>query len=94
MIYDPNILKMRTAINKQIIETIPDRKSFEDFQEKRLAHAIGEDIHSKIKFSWEDDDVLYTRVLTGEVVVLHVDEYKKLLKTLKKYEEITGGRFK
>lgn len=96
MIHDSNVLKMRTYINKDIINTVPDRKFFEEFQEKRVTDAMREDIHKKTKFTWTDDDDLNSKVLLGEVVVLHVDEYKKLLNELKKYKEmhVMRGRFK
>ncbi|PAW37904.1 hypothetical protein CKQ70_30665 [Bacillus toyonensis] len=92
MIHDSNVLKMRTYINKDIINTVPDRKFFEEFQEKRVTDAMREDIHKKTKFTWTDDDDLISKVLLGEVVVMHVDEYEKLLKTLKTYKEINERR--
>lgn len=92
MSHDANILRMQTYINKDIITTVPDRELFEDFQEKRVTDAMREEIHKKVKFSWTDEDDLNSTVLIGEVVVLHVDEYKKLLKTLKTYKEINERR--
>jgi len=90
--HDPNILRMQTYINKDIIATVPDRELFEDFQEKRVTDAMREEIHKKVKFSWTDEDDLNSTVLIGEVAILHVDEYKQLLTQLKTYKEISERR--
>lgn len=84
MNHEKNILKCQTAINKMILNTVPNRYEFDKYQESRISNAFAEMMQDKIKFTWSDCKELDSKILKGEVAVLSVDEYKQLLRDFNK----------
>ncbi|MFR7272487.1 hypothetical protein ACLVL5_06305 [Streptococcus pneumoniae] len=79
MEYRKNVITFQTNIDHEIINSLPNLAEFMNFQEKRLIHKIENCVEEKVKFTRSTNPYELKEVLRGEVAILHIDEYAKLV---------------
>lgn len=79
MEYRKNVITVQTSIDHEIINSLPNLPEFMNFQEKRLIHKIENCVGEKVKLTRSTNPYELKEVLRGEVAILHVDEYAKLV---------------
>ncbi|UTV34833.1 hypothetical protein [Bacillus altitudinis] len=79
MNYRKNVITLQTSIDHEITNSLPNLAEFMYFQEKRIVHELEKYVDEKVKFTRSTDPYALKEVVRGEVAILHVDEYAKLV---------------